>query len=93
MTAPVVPSVKVKMNSFVTSSYDKLTDSPLLLSPADTTLDLRKQTWTIPSFLPGDLVPPWWDTSPYLTPRLDWRQCGNSLALCYLTVVMELPDS
>ena len=69
MTAPVVPSVKVKMNSFVTSSYDKLTDSPLLLSPADTTLDLRKQTWTIPNFLPGDLVPPWWDASPYLAPR------------------------
>ena len=41
MTAPVVPSVKVKMNSFVTPSYDKLTDGPLLLSPADTTLDLR----------------------------------------------------
>ena len=69
MTAPVVHSVEVKMNSFVTSSYDKLTDGPLLLSPADTTLDLRKQTWTIPSFLPGDLVPPWWDTIQYLTPR------------------------
>ena len=25
--------------------------------------------------------------------RLDWRQCGNSLALCYFAVVMELPDS
>ena len=24
---------------------------------------------------------------------LDWRQCGNSLALCYFAVVMELPDS
>ena len=24
---------------------------------------------------------------------LDWRQCGNSLALGYLAVVMELPDS
>ena len=24
---------------------------------------------------------------------LDWRQCGNSLALCYLAVVMELSDS
>ena len=24
---------------------------------------------------------------------LDWCQCGNSLALCYLAVVMELPDS
>ena len=23
---------------------------------------------------------------------LDWRQCGNSLALCYFAVVMELPD-
>ena len=23
---------------------------------------------------------------------LDWRQCGNSLAHCYLTVVMKLPD-
>ena len=23
----------------------------------------------------------------------DWRQCGNSLALCYFAVVMELPDS
>ena len=68
-TAPVVHSVEVKMNRFVTSSYDKLTDGPLLLSSADTTLDLRKQTWTIPNFLPGDLVPPWWDTSPYLTPR------------------------
>ena len=30
MTAPVVHSVEVKMNSFVTSSYDKLTDGPLL---------------------------------------------------------------
>ena len=69
MTAPVVPSVKVKMNSFVTSSYDKLTDGLLLLSPADTTLDWRKQAWTIPNFLPGDLVPPWWDTSTDLTPR------------------------
>ena len=25
--------------------------------------------------------------------NLDWRQCGNSLALCYFAVVMELPDS
>ena len=25
--------------------------------------------------------------------HLDWRQCGNSLALCYFAVVMELPDS
>ena len=57
MTAPVVHSVEVKMNSFVISSYDKLTDGPLLLSPADTTLDLHKETWTIPNFLPGDLVP------------------------------------
>ena len=24
---------------------------------------------------------------------LDWRQCGNSLALYYFAVVMELPDS
>ena len=24
---------------------------------------------------------------------LDWRQCGNSLALFYFAVVMELPDS
>ena len=24
---------------------------------------------------------------------IDWRQCGNSLALCYFAVVMELPDS
>ena len=24
---------------------------------------------------------------------LDWRQCGNSLALCYFAVVMELPVS
>ena len=24
---------------------------------------------------------------------LDWRQCGNSLALCYFAVVMVLPDS
>ena len=24
---------------------------------------------------------------------VDWRQCGNSLALCYLAVVMELLDS
>ena len=24
---------------------------------------------------------------------LDWRQCCNSLALCYFAVVMELPDS
>ena len=24
---------------------------------------------------------------------LDWRQYGNSLALCYFAVVMELPDS
>ena len=24
---------------------------------------------------------------------LDWRQCGNSLALCYFAVVMELPHS
>ena len=24
---------------------------------------------------------------------LDWCQCGNSLALCYFAVVMELPDS
>ena len=24
---------------------------------------------------------------------LDWRQCGNSLALCYFAIVMELPDS
>ena len=23
---------------------------------------------------------------------LDWRQCGNSLAHCYFTVVMKLPD-
>ena len=25
--------------------------------------------------------------------ELDWRQCGNSLALCYFAVVMELLDS
>ena len=25
--------------------------------------------------------------------HLDWRQYGNSLALCYYAVVMELPDS
>ena len=25
--------------------------------------------------------------------RVNWRQCGNSLALCYFAVVMELPDS
>ena len=25
--------------------------------------------------------------------KVDWRQCGNSLALCYFAVVMELPDS
>ena len=25
--------------------------------------------------------------------KLDWRQCGNSLALCYFAVVMELLDS
>ena len=25
--------------------------------------------------------------------EVDWRQCGNILALCYLTVVMELQDS
>ena len=32
--------------------------------------------------------------SPYLCHTdLDWRQCGNSLALCYFAVVMELPDS
>ena len=24
---------------------------------------------------------------------IDWHQCGNSLALCYFAVVMELPDS
>ena len=24
---------------------------------------------------------------------VDWCQCGNSLALCYLAVGMELPDS
>ena len=24
---------------------------------------------------------------------LDWRQCGNCLALCYFAVVMELPHS
>ena len=24
---------------------------------------------------------------------IDWRQCGNSLALCYFAVVMELPDT
>ena len=24
---------------------------------------------------------------------IDWCQCGNSLALCYFAVVMELPDS
>ena len=29
----------------------------------------------------------------YLRTILDWRQCGNSLALCYFAVVMELPDS
>ena len=26
-------------------------------------------------------------------PILDWRQCGNNLALCYFAVVIELPDS
>ena len=25
--------------------------------------------------------------------KLDWCQCGNSLALWYLALVMELPDS
>ena len=29
----------------------------------------------------------------YAATHLDWRQCGNSLALCYFAVVMELPDS
>ena len=29
-----------------------------------------------------------WDAST----KLDWRQCGNSLALCYFAVVMELTD-
>ena len=24
---------------------------------------------------------------------LDWRQCGNNLALCYFAVVIELPNS
>ena len=24
---------------------------------------------------------------------IDWRQCGNNLALCYFAVVIELPDS
>ena len=28
-----------------------------------------------------------------ITVTLDWRQCGNSLALCYFAVVMELLDS
>ena len=28
-----------------------------------------------------------------LSTQVDWRQCSNSLALCYFTVVMELPDS
>ena len=28
-----------------------------------------------------------------LNSPLDWRQCGNSLALFYFAVVMELPDS
>ena len=32
------------------------------------------------------------DTACLLT-LLDWRQCGNSLALCYFAAVMELPDS
>ena len=30
---------------------------------------------------------------PYEHKDVDWRQCGNSLALCYFAVVMELPDS
>ena len=29
----------------------------------------------------------------FLNRNLGWRQCGNSLALCYFEVVMELPDS
>ena len=29
----------------------------------------------------------------FLVLIIDWRQCGNSLALCYFAVVMELPDS
>ena len=29
----------------------------------------------------------------YLGIQIDWRQCGNSLALCYFAVVIELPDS
>ena len=24
---------------------------------------------------------------------VDWRQCGNRVALCYFAVVMEMPDS
>ena len=33
------------------------------------------------------------ETNSYtVTVGLDWRQCGNSLALCYFAVVMELPD-
>ena len=90
MTAPVVPSVKVKMNSFVTSSYDKLTDGPLLLSPADTTLDLRKQAWTIPNFLPGDLVPPWQDVSPYLTPKYSVPTHRHLHSLEWLTIPLYI---
>ena len=34
-----------------------------------------------------------WLSENRLSLHLDWRQCGNSLALCYFAVVMELPVS
>ena len=37
----------------------------------------------------GDLI----EVYKIITGSLDWHQCGNSLALCYFAVVMELPDS
>ena len=38
----------------------------------------------------GDLT---WNDPEMVGQTLDWRQCGNSLALCYFAVVIELPDS
>ena len=32
------------------------------------------------------------DLAAFCSRTLDWRQCGNNLALCYFAVVMELPD-
>ena len=70
----------------------------MLLLTLDEILLIRTRKSTGPNTVPCGT--PLRTSSPLLTPpgiltcwRLDWRQCGNSLALCYFAVLMELLDS